>query len=68
MKDYMYKVMLAASMLINVTFGGAVGQTLSARQHDLSRNKKWNMARAIDLFCGEGHCSQCWAYWKVRKW
>lgn len=68
MKEYLYKVFLAVSMLINVIFGGSVGQTLSARQHDLRRNNKLNISRVIDLFCGDGHCSQCWSYWKVRKW
>ena len=68
MKSYLYKVLLALSMLINVTLGGAVGQTLSARQHQRRRDKQWHIARLIDLFCGDGHCSQCWSYWKVRKW
>ena len=68
MTAYVYKVMLAISMLINVVFGGAVGQTLSARQHDLKRNNKLNIACVIDLFIGKGHCSQCWCYWMVRKW
>lgn len=68
MSDYLYKVMIAVSMLVNVIFGGAVGQTLSARQYDLKRNNKFNISSVIDLLCGYGHCSNCWSYWKVRKW
>lgn len=68
MKDYLYRVMVAASMLMNVTLGGELGQTLSARQHELKRNNKWNIAHVIDMFCGKNHCSNCWSYWKVRKW
>ena len=35
MSDYIYKVMIALFMLVNVVFGGQIGQTLSARQHGL---------------------------------
>ena len=65
-KRYLYHVGIALSMLINVIFGGLIGQTLSARQHDLRRSNKMNLSRFIDLFCGDGHCRLCWAYWKVR--
>ena len=68
MKTYLYKLLIAASMLINVALGGDVGQTLSARQHQRKRDGVWNIHRAIDLFCGEEHCSNCWSYWQVRKW
>ena len=68
MAGYLYRVMIALSMLINVAFGGHIGQTLSARQHGLKRVGKWNIACIIDLFCGKNHCSECWSYWKLRKW
>ena len=68
MTDYLYKVMIAVSMLVNVVFGGQIGQTLSARQHGLKRRGKANISCVIDLFCGREHCSRCWSYWKLRRW
>lgn len=68
MKAYLYRVLLAMSMLLNVLLGGPVGQTFSARQHELRRNGKLHMAPVVDLLCGKHHCKICWAYWKVRKW
>lgn len=68
MKNYLYKVLIALSMLINVILGGVIGQTLSARQHQRRRDKQWHIAWLIDLFCGKGHCILCWASWMVRKW
>ena len=55
-------------MLLNVTLGGPIGQTFSARQHDLKRKGCLNVSRQVDLLLGEGHCGECWSYWKVRKW
>lgn len=68
MKAYFYKVFIAISMLVNVISGGEVGQTLSARHHQLHREGNFNISWLIDFFCGKKHCSLCWSYWKVRKW
>ena len=68
MKTYFYNVLIAISILINVVLGGDVGQTFSARQHQLRRDRKLNIAWLIDFFCGKNHCSICWSYWKVRRW
>lgn len=68
MRSYLYRVLIAASMLLNVTLGGPIGQTFSARQHDLKRKGCLNVSRQVDLLLGEGHCGECWSYWKVRKW
>lgn len=68
MRNYLYRVMIAVSMLLNVIMGGSIGQTLSARHWDRKRNGKWHLVWAIDGVLGEYHCAQCWAYWRVRKW
>jgi len=67
-KSYLFRVFLSISMLLNVALGGELGQTFSARQHELRRKGKPHMAPVVDLFCGENHCSDSWVYWKVRKW
>jgi hypothetical protein len=68
MTEYLYRVGIALSMLLNVLLGGTVGQTFSARQHEAKRRGKRNLSLFVDAFCGEGHCMRCWAYWMVRKW
>jgi hypothetical protein len=68
MKQYFFRVGIALSMLLNVMLGGSIGQTFSARQHEAKRNGKRNLSLLVDVFCGEGHCMRCWAFWKVRKW
>jgi len=68
MGSYLFRVVIALSMLINVILGGSVGQTLSARSHARRREGKVNIAWLIDMFAGKNHCMECWAYWTVRKW
>jgi hypothetical protein len=66
--SYLYRVGIALSMFVNVLLGGPIGQTISARQHELQRNGKFSFSKLIDSLCGKDHCMSCWAYWKVRKW
>lgn len=68
MRNYLHRIMVAASMLINVITGGSIGQTLSARHWDRKRKGKWHLVWLIDGVIGKDHCAQCWAYWKVRRW
>jgi len=68
MKQYLFKVGIASSMLFNVLLGGEIGQTFSARQHESKRQGKLNLSKVIDVIFGANHCMRCWADWKVRKW
>jgi len=68
MKDYLYRVMISVSVLLNVIMGGKIGQTLSARHYGRKRRGQWNLVWAIDGVLGEGHCMICWCWWKTRKW
>jgi len=68
MKSYLYRVMIAVSMLLNVVLGGAIGQTFSARHYGRKKRGQWNLVWAIDGVVGKDHCMCCWAYWRVRKW
>jgi len=66
---YLSRVMTALSVLINVLLGGQNNQTFSARNYQWQKEKKPNIVYFIDLALGQGHCVECWAYWKVRrKW
>ena len=66
--EYFTRIFVALSVLLNVVLGGYSNQTFSARNWEWKRNGKPNIVPAIDYFLGEGHCAECWAYWKVRKW
>lgn len=70
MKSYLVRVGISLSVLFNVLVGGASNQTFSARNWQRKRDKKFNVAFLIDIAIGQGHCLECWAYWKVRekKW
>ena len=65
--QYLKRVLISLSILVNVILGGRSNQTFSARNHEWKRNKKPNVAKTIDFVLGQGHCSQCWVNWRVRK-
>lgn len=65
---YLERLGIALSVLLNVLLGGYSGQTFSARNWEWHRNNKPNLVVYIDMILGEGHCMECWAYWKVRRW
>lgn len=67
MRDYIFRVMIALSVLLNVILGGNSNQTFSARNWDWKRRNKPNITWMIDAVLGKGHCLECWVYWKVRK-
>lgn len=65
---YFVRIGIALSVLLNVVLGGYSNQTFSARNWEWKRRKKPNLVKLIDYFLGADHCSECWVYWKVRKW
>ena len=66
---YIKRVLIAFSVLVNVMLGGMNNQTFSARNWQWKRERKPNVVWLIDLVVGNGHCSECWVYWKTRrKW
>lgn len=70
MKGYIVRVSIASSVLLNVVLGGASNQTFSARNWQRKKDNRPNMVWVIDKLIGDGHCAECWVYWKVRegKW
>lgn len=67
MRDYIFRVLIALSVLLNVILGGNSNQTFSARNWDWKRRNKPNITWLIDVVLGKGHCLESWVYWKVRK-
>ena len=64
---YLYRVLTAMSVLLNVVLGGQLNQTFSDRNWELKRQGKFNIVWLIDIIIGRDHCCECWAYWKVRR-
>jgi len=64
---YLNHIFVALSVLLNVILGGSNNQTFSARNYDWQRRGKPNICAFIDTFLGQGHCMECWVYWKIRK-
>ena len=72
MTQYLHRVSIAASVLLNVLLGGHSNQTFSARNYEWQRHGKWNVVAFIDaacwwLFKDEDHCATSWAYWVARR-
>ncbi len=67
MKGYVVRVSVALSVLLNVALGGASNQTFSARNWQRKKDNRINMVWVIDKLLGNGHCAECWLYWKLRK-
>ena len=67
MKDYIKRVSISTSILLNVLTGGKSNQTLSAQQHQRKRDKKWNICFIIDkIFWYEPeHCMDAWVKWRL---
>jgi len=71
-ENYLKRVGIALSVLLNVLLGGYSNQTFSARNHDWKRRGKPNLAWLIDfvflkLFNDDDHCLAAWIYWNKRK-
>lgn len=67
-KKYTVRVLISLSVLLNTVLGGHSGQTFSARNWEWKRRNRPHLCGPIDKLLGKGHCMECWAYWKVRKW
>jgi hypothetical protein len=67
MIKYLHRVFTALSVLLNVLLGGGNNQTFSARNWHWKKHNKPHMVWLIDRVLGDGHCLECWVYWKVRK-
>lgn len=65
--NYLKKILIATSVLMNVILGGKLNQTFSARNWEWKRNGKPNISWLIDRVLGKDHCSRCWSYWKTRR-
>ena len=65
--QYLKRVGIALSVLLNVILGGYSNQTFSARNHVWKRAGKPNIAKAIDSVLGLNHCLMIWVYWESRK-
>lgn len=64
-KDYLIRVGIAISVLVNVILGGYNNQTFSARNWQRKKDNKFNLVSVIDLFLGKGHCTKCWINWAI---
>ena len=65
--NYLKRILIATSVLMNVILGGKLNQTFSARNWEWKRNGKPNISWLIDKILGKDHCSRCWSYWKTRR-
>lgn len=65
--NYLKRILIATSVLMNVILGGKLNQTFSARNWEWKRNGKPNISWLIDRVLGKDHCSRCWSYWKTRR-
>lgn len=65
--NYLKRILIATSVLMNVILGGKLNQTFSARNWEWKRNSKPNISWLIDMILGKDHCSRCWSYWKTRR-
>jgi hypothetical protein len=59
MKQYLYRVGISLSVLINVILMGELHQTFSARNHQRKRDKKRNLCVVIDKMLGRSWFDDC---------
>lgn len=66
-KEYISRVAIAFSILLNTIFGGRSNQTLSATQYERRKQGLWNLCDTIDkIFYWESeHCKNAWIKWKI---
>jgi len=67
--EYIERVSVAISVLLNVILGGSSNQTFSARNYEWKRAGKPHIVPIIDLifWFDPDHCLQSWTYWVTRK-
>jgi hypothetical protein len=66
---YLFRILIAISVLLNVIFFGPSNQTFSARNYARKRLGKFNLVWLIDrlLWFDPSHCQISWIYWVSRK-
>ena len=67
MGNYLYRVGIAASVLLNVILLGQSNQTFSARNYGWKRDGKPNAVWLIDKLSRDEHCRMSWVYWITAK-
>ena len=67
--QYLLRVGIAISVLVNVILGGAANQTFSARNYGWKRSGRWNICWLIDFLIRRDvdHCLHSWLYWYTGK-
>ena len=67
--NYLERVGIALSVLINVVFGGPSNQTFSARNYGWKKQKRFHLVWLIDffIFWDKEHCLHSWLYWYTGK-
>lgn len=70
MYEYLKRIGIALSVLLNVLLGGESNQTFSARNYGWKKEGKPNLVWLIDnLFWLDKNHSLCsWSYWFLRKY
>jgi hypothetical protein len=71
LKNYIIRLLITLSVLLNVILGGYSNQTFSARNWAWKLEGKPNIVWLIDaifiLFNDPDHCRGTWEYWILRK-
>jgi hypothetical protein len=67
--DYVLRILITLSVLLNVILGGYSNQTFSARNWAWKLEGKPNIVWLIDAIFSfdPNHCKQTWEYWILRK-
>lgn len=70
MFEYIKRLGIAISVLLNVILFGESNQTFSARNYGWKREGKPNLVLIIDLifWFEKNHSMQAWVYWYTRKY
>jgi len=64
---YIFRVLIALSILFNVVSLGHLNQTFSARNYIWKRRGQRNFVYIIDLILGRDHCMDSWVKWTIMK-
>jgi hypothetical protein len=67
--QYLERVGIALSVLINVILGGPSNQTFSARNYSRKKQNRFHLVWLIDflIFWDKDHCLHSWLYWYTGK-
>jgi hypothetical protein len=67
--QYLNRIFIAFSILLNVLLGGKSNQTFSARNYAWKIQNKPNLVWLIDalLWFDDNHCYRAWEFWVTIK-